>query len=89
MVFVDFIVKMHTLDFNVGETNNFLRSELTLTRSLSTASIKVGENEPQAETTVDSILKNISHAGVKNIIVVKRMYIDFKIQVSLITLARV
>lgn len=77
---------MHTLDFNVGETNNFLRPDLTFTRSLSTASNKEEKGEPQAETTVDSILKNISHAGVKNIIVVKRMYIDFKIQVSHIAL---
>ena len=71
---------MHTLDFNIGEANNFLRSDLTITRSLSTASTKEERNNPVTEGTVDSILKNISHAGVQSIVVVKRMYINFNIQ---------
>ena len=58
-----------------------LRFELTLTQGLITASNKVEKDEPQAETTI-SILKNVSHVGVENITVVKKMYIDFKIKVS-------
>jgi hypothetical protein len=72
---------MHTLDFNIGETNNFLRSDLSITRSLSIVSSKEEKSKSLTETTVDSILKNLSHAGVQSIIVVKRMYIMFNIQV--------
>lgn len=73
---------MHTLDFNIGETNNFLRSDLSLARTLSTASTKEERSKSITETAVDSILKNLSHAGVQSIVVVKRMYINFNIQVS-------
>ena len=73
---------MHTLDYNVGETNNFLRSDMMLASSLSTASATDEKSKSIAETTVDSILKNLTHAGVQSIVVIKRMYINFNIQVS-------
>jgi hypothetical protein len=73
---------MYTLDFNIGETNNFLRSDLFMARSLSTSSTKEERGKSITETAVDSIIKNISHAGVQSIVVVKRMYINFNIQVS-------
>jgi hypothetical protein len=72
---------MHILDFNIGEPNNFLRSDLSITRSYSATSAKEEKTTPATESTVDSILKNLTHAGVQSIDVVKRMYINMNIQV--------
>jgi hypothetical protein len=72
---------MHTLDFNIGETNNFLRSDLFSTRTLSSTSTKEERGKSITESAVDSLMKNLSHAGVQSIVVVKRMYVNFIIQV--------
>lgn len=72
---------MHTLDYNIGETSNFLRSDIMLASSLSTPAATGDKSKSIAEATVDSILKNLTHAGVQSIVVIKRMYINFNIQV--------
>eukprot|EP00804_Cyclotella_cryptica_P002353 CCRYP_004076-RE/>CCRYP_004076-RE protein AED:0.10 eAED:0.10 QI:4221/1/1/1/0.94/0.78/19/1152/1666 len=71
---------MHTLDYNIGETNNFLRSDVMPASGLSTVSATDDNTKSLGETTVDSILRNLSHAGVQSIVVIKRMYIDVNIQ---------
>jgi phosphoribosylformylglycinamidine (FGAM) synthase PurS component len=54
---------------------------LSITRSYSATSAKEEKTTPATESTVDSILKNLTHAGVQSIDVVKRMYINMNIQV--------
>ena len=59
---------MHTIDYNIGEQDNFLREATT-------------DNETKVHgTAVHALLKNLSHAGVEAIDVIKRMYINFNIQ---------
>ena len=55
---------MHTIDYNISEDDNFLREKKTILPG----------------TAVNAILKNLSHAGVEAIDVIKRMYINFNIQ---------
>lgn len=55
---------------------------MMLASGLSMISATDDKSKSPGETTVDSILKNLSHAGVESIVVIKRMYIDVNIQVS-------
>ncbi len=72
---------MHTLDYNISEQNNFLRDKNTLRRNRSSSVVEgKGSNQSSAEATMESIIKNLSHAGVQNVEVIKRMYINFKVQ---------
>mmetsp|Transcript_2476 Transcript_2476/g.5220 ORF Transcript_2476/g.5220 Transcript_2476/m.5220 type:complete len:2925 (-) Transcript_2476:1534-10308(-) len=65
---------MHTIDYNIGEQDNFLREEKAHKENDN------AKEETLPGTTVNSIIKNLSHAGVEDVEVIKRMYIDFHIQ---------
>mmetsp|Transcript_4276 Transcript_4276/g.8218 ORF Transcript_4276/g.8218 Transcript_4276/m.8218 type:complete len:3387 (-) Transcript_4276:172-10332(-) len=65
---------MHTIDYNIGEQDNFLREEKAHAVKDNT------KEEKPTGATVNSIIKNLTHAGVENVEVVKRMYINFNIQ---------
>lgn len=67
---------MRTLDYNISEQNNFLRDE----RSLQSKRAARVDERAKKGTSVDGILKSMSHAGVENVDVIKRMYVNFNIQ---------
>ena len=67
---------MRTLDYNISEQNNFLREE----RSLQPKRAARMDDNARKGKSVEGILKSIGHAGVENIEVIKRMYINFNIQ---------
>lgn len=67
---------MRTLDYNISEQNNFLREE----RSLQPKRAAQIDEKTRKGKSVDGILKSMSHAGVENVDVIKRMYINFNIQ---------
>ncbi len=57
---------MHTLDYNIGERDTFLRER---------NSHQVSENYSSTlanKDTMNSIMKNLSHAGVENVEVIRR-----------------
>jgi len=57
---------MHTIDYNIGEADTFLRAE--------------NKAHQVDNAAVNAILKTLSHAGVEAVDVIKRMYINFNIQ---------
>jgi len=66
---------MRTLDYNISEQNNFLRGDRSLQPK------RAAQTDDKARKgTVDGILKSMGHAGVENVDVIKRMYINFNIQ---------
>ena len=60
---------MYTLDYNISQQDNFLRGN----KDFSTE----GNGK---SAIVNSIMNNLSHAGVESIEVIKRMYMNFNIQ---------
>lgn len=59
---------MHTLEYNIGEQGTFLREENN------------NRVDALSGAAVHTIMKNLTHAGVENVEVIKRMYINFNIQ---------
>lgn len=64
---------MHTLDYNIGEQDNFLREE-KVHKGSGSATV------PGTSGIFSLDVGNLSHAGVENVEVIKRMYINFNIQ---------
>ncbi|KAL7472999.1 hypothetical protein ACHAXS_013378 [Conticribra weissflogii] len=72
---------MRTLEYNIGEQDNFLRAENFVEYNrLSSLPAEKAKIESKSGIAVDSLLKNLSHAGVENVEIIKRMYINFNIQ---------
>jgi len=72
---------MRTLEYNIGEQDNFLRAGNSFQDNRSSSLPEENAQiEAQSGVAVDSLLKNLSHAGVENVEVIKRMYINFNIQ---------
>jgi len=76
---------MHTLDYNIGEQDTFLREEKARGKGgkeqAKREALAPGTDMPvTTSTNMNSTTKNLTHAGVENVDVVKRMYINFSVQ---------